>query len=140
MYFPGEDAAIWKLLWYFLSITIPSLIAYAFGSAKAFKELKQKAYAEIMPLLIRGTFKPGSDDEASFNRALTVVSLYGDRMLVGSVYRLVGILHDSSRGDATKTIQEILAQMRSDTQPWPQFRRRMRADEFEQLYTRFLGT
>ena len=138
MYLPGEDAAIWRMFWYLLSIAIPSAIAYAFGSAKAFKELKQKAYAEVMPPLVRGVFRPGSDDEVSFNRALTVVSLYGDRRLVSSVFRLVGILHDPSRGDAVRAIQEILAQMRSDTQPWPKFGGRMKADEFEQLYTRFL--
>ncbi len=50
---------------------LSAIVGYLFGAAKFFREQKQKAYAEILPPIVKMAFDSRSSSETEFSRALT---------------------------------------------------------------------
>ena len=130
-----------QILLIIISTVIGGLIGYFVGIARAFREEKQKAYGEILPTIIRVAYNANRKDEEEFGKALGKLWLYGSKKVAVKMDIAVSILHDSTRGDKTKALQEAVAEMRKDIQvmPW----QRLRPEDVKHLYSRlgrWIGT
>lgn len=93
---------------------------YFVGVAKTFREEKQKAYEEILPVVLKVAYNPEQKDEEGFGKALSKLWLYGSKEVANKMDEAVSILHDPKRGNITEALQEAVAEMRRDIQilPW----------------------
>jgi hypothetical protein len=106
----------------FLFIIISALIGYLFGSAKSFREEKQKAYGELLSPILKVAYNHdnGNRDENDFNKALTKLWLYGSKKVTYKMEQALSILHHPGKeADITKCFQEAVVEMRDDIQIWP---------------------
>ncbi len=121
-----------------LFILVSGLAGYVVGTAKAFREEKQRVYGEIIPPILKMAYHPEtSEDEKEFSKALSKLWLYGSKDAARKMNRAVSILHDPQKGDITKAFQEAIAEMRKDIQllPW----KKLDASEVNHFYTRIIG-
>jgi len=123
-----------NILGQMLFIVIGGFVGYLLGIAKTFREQKQKAYEEILPIILKVAYHPEKKDEEKFGKALSKLWLYGNKKVASKMKRAVSILHDPTRGNITKALQETVAEMRKDLQvlPW----QKIKPEEVKQLYSR----
>jgi hypothetical protein len=122
-----------QILFISMSAVLGGMIGYFVGIAKAFREQKQKAYEEILPVIIRVAYNAETKDEEEFGRALSKLWLYGSKKVTSKMDTAVAILHDPTRGDKTKALQEAVAVMRQDVQilPW----QKVEPEDVKHLYS-----
>ena len=94
------------------------IVGYVIGTMKSFREAKQKAYGELLPPIIKTAYNPQGDDEKEFNAAINKLWLYGSKSVALKMEHALKIMHDPSKGDVTKALQEAVVEMRKDIQLW----------------------
>jgi hypothetical protein len=95
------------------------LIGYFVGVCKAFREAKQKAYKEILPLILKFAFRSRQMSEGEYCEALCMLWFYGNKEVTKTMDNAFWIAHDSSRGDMITSLQEVIVEMRKDIQVFP---------------------
>lgn len=121
-----------------LSIILTGLIGYAVGSAKSFREAKQKAYVELLPPILKVGYRqsdikdPQVEDE--FNKALSLLWLYASKKVARKMDYAVSIIIKPERGNFTLAIQQVITEMRKDLQI--SCFQRLRAIELKHFYTK----
>lgn len=114
-------------------IIIAALVGYFFASFRSYREQKQKAYAEIVPPIVRVVYSPQPADEEAFNRALMKLWLYANKDVAKKMDSVVSRILKGERGKAvTKLLQEAIVAMRSDIQFWRA--QRLDPEEVQHLY------
>jgi len=93
---------------------LTGIIGYVVGTAKTFREEKQKAYGEILPPILKAAYNPESLDEKEFNKALCKLWLYGSKNVTRTMEHALEILHNPSKGNITRALQETIVAMRKD--------------------------
>lgn len=112
--------------------TITGYIGYFFGSAKFFREQKQKAYIELLPPIIKMAYNREKSDESEYNKALLKLWLYGNAKVARKMDKAVSLINHPENGDITKTLQEAIVEMRTDIQLYCW--QRLKASEVRHLY------
>ncbi len=119
-----------------VGIVLSAFVGYFFGVAKSFREQKQKAYAEILPPIVKMVFDTQSSNETEFSQALTKLWLYASKEVALKVDKVVYILHHPNEGNVQSALREAIVAMRTDIQlfPW----QKLRPDDVEHLYTKIV--
>lgn len=121
-----------------LSILFSALVGYLIGTVKSFRDEKQKAYGELLPLIVKMAYKPSPDDEKDFNKALNKLWLYANKEVAFKVDKVASILVDPTRGNKVEAIQQAIVAMRKDIHhKWPFSK--IKPDEVKHLYMRIGG-
>jgi len=117
-------------------IIFSGIVGYVVGALKSFREAKQKAYEEILPPILQMAYNPSKADEGEFGKALCKLWLYANKKIAKKMDNALYILHDRSRGDLPKTLQEVVADMRKDIQvmPW----QKVKPEDVHHLYTQIV--
>lgn len=118
---------------------VTGAIGYFVGSAKSFREAKQKAYSELLAPILKIGYgysdlrNPENEDE--FSKALALLWLYGNKKVAMKMDFAVSIIIDQSRGSFTEAMQQVITEMRKDLQllPWQS----LKPEELKHLYARF---
>jgi hypothetical protein len=123
-----------QILFIIISAALGGLCGYIVGVAKTFREEKQRAYEEILPVVLKVAYNPEKKDEEDFGKALSKLWLYGSKEVTNKMDEAVSILHDPKRGNITEALQEAVAEMRRDIQilPW----QKIDPKEVRHLYSR----
>ena len=119
-----------------LPIVLSGIVGYLFGAAKSFREHKHRAYAELLPPIIRMAYDPKSSNEAEFSQALMKLWLYGSKSVARKMDNAVSLFHHPDRGNAMRAFQEAVVEMRSDIQFWPW--QRLKPEDVRHLYTKIV--
>ena len=127
------SSQIGNVIGFALPVLFSALVGYWAGTAKSFREQKQKAYAEILPPIIKMAYDPQPSDATEFSRALMKLWLYGSKKVTREMECAVSILHHPERGSVTKAFQEAIVEMRADIQFWPW--QKIKPEEVNHLYT-----
>ncbi len=116
-------------------IALLALLGFFFGAIKFFREEKQKAYRELLPPIIRWSFRPTEGLEKEFNEATCKLLLYGNKDVAKKLDPVLSIMIKPSRGDLIKAYQELIAAMREDIQilPW----QRLKPEKIKHFYSFF---
>lgn len=99
-----------------LPIFFSAFAGYFLGAAKIFREQKLKAYEEILPPLIKVAFDPDISDQSDFNKALLLFWLFANRKVALKMDQALAKLVRKERDDASRELQEVIAEMRADIQ------------------------
>ena len=116
---------------------LTALAGFVFGRAKTFFEGKQRAYEEIIPIILKTAYDYESKDEEAFNKALAKIWLFGSREAAIKMDHAVSIMIKPSRGNITSALQEAVAEMRKDIQSFFfsfSFRQTLSPEEVKHLY------
>lgn len=118
----------------FIYIIVSAFIGYLFGSARSFRDEKQKAYSELLPPILKMAYDPDVKDEAEFSKGLCKLWLYGSRAVTQKVEEALSILHNPEKGNATEFFQKAIVAMRDDIQilPW----QKIKPKDVNHLYTK----
>ena len=123
----------------FLIVFFTALVSYAFGRAKTFLEAKQRAYDEILPIILKTAYTGASEDQEELNKAVAKLWLYGNKKVAMKMDRVLSIMVDPKRGDRTRALQEAIVEMRNDIQfffIW----QRLEPEEVKHIYMRIVST
>lgn len=113
---------------------VTALAGYYAGRFKTFREGKQKAYEEIIPIVLKVAYHREAEDEREFNKALARLWLYGSRSVALKMDYAISIMIKGSRGNITTALQEAVVEMRKDIQlPYV---RRVKTQEVKHIYSR----
>lgn len=133
-----EDGLLWKIVLIAVSVLLTGVIGYFVGTIKYYREEKHKAYGEMIPPILKLAYHPeDSKDEQEYSKALIKLWLYGSKKVALKMEEALKIMHDSSRGNVTKALQDVVAAARRDIQLWPW--QRLKPEEINHLYTRIAG-
>lgn len=116
---------------------VTAFAGYVVGRIKAFLEGKQRAYDEILPIILRAAYDRTVEDEKALNKAVAKLWLYGNREVAIKIDEALSKMVKPSRGDITKVLQEAIVAMRNDIQAFSYFQR-VKAEEVKHLYTRIV--
>ncbi|OGP73162.1 MAG: hypothetical protein A2V86_14780 [Deltaproteobacteria bacterium RBG_16_49_23] len=123
----------------FLVVFFTALVSYAFGRAKTFLEAKQRAYVEILPIILKVAYTGKTEDQEEFNKAVAKLWIYGNRKVAKKADRVLSILVKPTRGDLTRALQEVIVEMRKDVQfifIW----QRLKPEEVNHIFMRITAT
>lgn len=126
-------------IWELFLIILSGIIGYVVGTLKSFREAKQKAYGDIIPPILKMTYNPqGVEDEKEYSSALSKLWLYGSKKVTEKMEKALGIMHNPSTGDVTKSLQETVVEMRKDIQifSW----QKINPEDVGHLYTKIAGS
>ncbi len=130
------------------TVIIAAMLAYAVGRAISFREAKQKAYAELLPPILKLAYRKVWKGDAELDerrrhetelcKALIKLWLYGSKNVAKAMDHAVYILQDRNERNKTphnitKALQNAIAKMRADIQilPW----QKLKPEEIEHIYT-----
>lgn len=118
-----------------VSIFLTGLIGYAVGSAKSFREAKQKAYTELLPPIIKMVYHvENQNDMKEFNTALIKLWLYADKEVAKKMEEVLKIIHGNGDSDErTHKLQEVIILMRDDIQFSPC--QNLTSEDINHIYT-----
>ena len=125
-------------IWGIFLIILSGIIGYVVGTVKSFREAKQKAYGDIIPPILKMTYNPQDvADEKEYSSALSKLWLYGSKKVTKKMEKALGIMHNPSTGDVTKSLQEAVVEMRKDIQifSW----QKINPEDVGHLYTGIAG-
>ena len=127
-----------NVLWSIVLIVLSGITGYFVGAIKSFREEKQKAYGEIIPPILKMAYNPQDiKDEQDYSKALTKLWLYGSKGVAQKMEAALKIMHDHSKGNVTKALQEAVVEMRKDIQLWPW--QKLKPEDVNHLYTRIIA-
>ena len=133
-----SDKSQENVLWSIVLIVLSGIIGYFVGAIKSFREEKQKAYGEIIPPILKMAYNPQDiKDEQDYSKALSKLWLYGSKGVAQKMESALKIMHDPSKGNVTKALQEAVVEMRKDIQLWPW--QKLKQEDVNHLYTRIIG-
>jgi len=124
--------------WSLIVIILSGIIGYVVGTMKAFREEKQKAYGDIIPPILKMAYNPQDVvDEKEYSKALAKLWLYGSKKVTRKMEDALAVVHNRSKGDVTKALQEAVVEMRRDIQlfSW----QNLKPEDVGHLYTRITG-
>jgi hypothetical protein len=132
----GNEIA--NISWNLFFIILSGVIGYIIGAIKSFREEKQKAYGEIIPPILKMAYNPqDSIDEKEYAKALSKLWLYGSKKVTSKMEMALKLMHDHSKGNVTRALQEAVAEMRKDIQLFSF--QKLRPEDVNHLYTRIAG-
>jgi hypothetical protein len=101
-----------------VSIFLTGFLGYIIGSAKSFREAKQKAYTELLPPIIKMVYQPeNQNDIKEFNTALIKLWLYASSDVAKEMEEVLKIIHGHGQlKERTAKLQEVIMRMREDIQ------------------------
>jgi hypothetical protein len=137
---PGdpEDDLFWKIVLIAVSVVLTGVIGYFIGTIKFFREEKHKAYGEMIPPILKMAYHPqDAKDEQEYSKALIKLWLYGSKKVALKMEEALKIMHDPTKGNVTKALQDVVAAARKDIQLWPW--QRLKPEDINHLYTRIAG-
>lgn len=114
------------------TILITGLIGYAAGVSRTFREEKQKIYSEVLPPILSAAYGGSNHSEETLNKAISRLLLYGNKKVAIKLEGVSRILADSSRGNITDAIQNMMSEMRKDIQVW--FWQKLTPQDFNHIY------
>jgi len=123
----------------FFVVFFTALVSYAFGRAKTFLEAKQRAYDEILPIILMVAYTEATGDQEELNKAVAKLWLYGNKKVAKKADRVLSIMVKPERGDRTRALQEVIVEMRNDIQfffVW----QRLKPEEVNHLYMQIVST
>ena len=127
-----------NISWDIFFIVLSGIIGYVVGAVKSFREEKQKAYADIIPPILKMAYNPQDTiDEKEYRKALTKLWLYGSKNVTRKMEKALAIMHDHSKGDVTRALQEAVIEMRKDIHVFSH--QYLRPEDVNHLYTRIAG-
>ena len=137
--FAGEaEKGIESISWNLFFIVLSGVLGYIVGAIKSFREEKQKAYGEIIPPILKMAYNPQDTvDEKEYSKALSKLWLHGSKRVTEKMETALEIMHNPSKGDVTRALQEAVIEMRNDIQL--SSLQRLRPDAVNHLYTRIAG-
>lgn len=137
--FAGEaEKGIESISWNLFFIVLSGVLGYIVGAIKSFREEKQKAYGEIIPPILKMAYNPqDAVDEKEYSKALSKLWLYGSKRVTRKMETALKIMHNSSKGDVTRALQEAVVEMRNDIQLFSL--QRLKPEDVNHLYTRIAG-
>lgn len=116
-------------------VILSAILGYLFARFRAFREEKQRAYSELLPIIVRMLYDPKPTIETDFSRSLMKLWLYANNRVAVKLDHAVGLFHKpEKRGEVTKALQEAIVEMRRDIQIWPW--QRLKPDDVRHLYTK----
>lgn len=108
-----------EFLWKIILPILTALLGYVVGTLKSFKEAKYRAYEELLPPIVKFTYRrENTEDEKEFSRALCKVWLFANKRVTNKIENLCKIIHKDITGDETSALQEAINEMRNDIQLW----------------------
>jgi hypothetical protein len=136
--FADIGKGIENISWNLFFIILSGVVGYVVGAIKSFREEKQKAYGEIIAPILKMAYNPqDSIDEKEYSKALSKLWLYGSKGVTRKMEAALEIMHDHSKGDVTRALQEAVAEMRKDIQLSPF--QKLKPHDVNHLYTKIAG-
>jgi hypothetical protein len=118
-------------------VILSAILGYLFAKFRAFREEKQKAYSELLPIIVTMLYDPQSAIESEFSRSLMKLWLYANKRVAKKLDHAIGLFHKpDKRNEVTKALQEAIVEMRKDIQIWPW--QRLKPDDVRHLYTKIV--
>jgi hypothetical protein len=118
-------------------VILSAILGYIFAKFKSFREEKQKAYSELLPIIVKMLYDPQPTIESEFSRSLMKLWLYANKRVAKKLDNAIGLFHKQDRRDeVTKALQEAIVEMRRDIQIWPW--QRLKPDDVRHLYTKIV--
>jgi hypothetical protein len=119
-----------------VTIIISGILGFYFGKFKEFRESKQRIYSSILPDIIELCYKPENNKEEKYNSAVILSWIYSNKKVAKQLDKIASILINPERGEITKEVQNLIIEIRKDTQPFPW--QRLKVSEVKHIYTRFI--
>ena len=66
-------------------ILLSAILGYLFATFKTFREEKQKAYSELLPIIVKMLYDPQPSIESEFSKSLMKLWLYGNKDVVKKI-------------------------------------------------------
>lgn len=133
----GKDFG--SISWNLFFVVLSGVIGYIVGAVKSFREEKQKAYGEIIAPILKMAYHPEDMiDEKEYSKALSKLWLYGSKKVTRKMEKALEVMHDHSKGDVTRALQEAVVEMRKDIQLFSL--QSLKPEEVNHLYTRIGGS
>lgn len=127
-----------KILWEIVLPILTALLGYVAGTLKSFKEAKYRAYEELLPPIVKFTYRrENTEDEKEFSRALCKVWLFANKKVTDKIENVCKIIHEDIQGNVTSALQEAINEMRNDIQLWT--KERLEPKDINHIYTIIAG-
>lgn len=107
------------------------IVGFILGNIKFHREEKYKAYREFLSPIVRFVFK--RDNEDTYNEAQQKLWVFASKKVAKKMDVVASRVIKPKRGDVIKALQEMIAEMRNDVQPWSF--NRLKPPEIAHIYT-----
>jgi len=110
---------------------ITGIVGFVLGNIKFHREEKYRAYREFLSPIVRFAFK--KDNEDAYNEAQQKLWVFASRRVAKKMDDVASRVIKPERGDVIEALQEMIAEMRNDIQPWSFSR--LKPPEIVHIYT-----
>ena len=107
------------------------VVGFILGNIKFHREEKYKAYREFLSPIVRFVFE--RDNQDAYNEAQQKLWVFASRKVAIKMDIVASRVIKSKRGNPVKALQEMIAEMRNDIQPWSFCR--IKPPEIAHIYT-----
>jgi hypothetical protein len=111
------------------------IVGFILGNLKFHREEKYKAYREFLSPIVRFVFE--RDNQDAYNEAQQKLWVFASRKVAKKMNIVASRVIDPERGDRIEALQDMIAAMRNDIQPWSFCR--IKAPEIDHIYTSVEG-
>jgi hypothetical protein len=110
---------------------ITGIIGFVLGNLKFHREEKYKAYRDFLSPIVRFVFE--KDNKDADNEAQQKLLVFASKKVAKKMDIVASRVVSSERGDVVTALQEMIAEMRKDIQPWSYSR--IKPPEIGHIYT-----
>ena len=110
---------------------ITGIVGFILGNLKFHREEKYKAYREFLYPIVRFVFE--GDNQNAYNEAQQKLWVFASKKVAKKMDIVTSRLIQPKRGNPIEALQEMMAEMRNDIQPWSLSR--IKPPEIAHIYT-----
>jgi hypothetical protein len=92
------------------------IVGFILGNLKFHREEKYKAYREFFTPIVRFVFE--RDNQNAYNEAQQKLWVFASRKVAMKMDIVASRVIKPERGNPVEALQEMIAEMRNDIQPW----------------------
>jgi len=111
---------------------VTGIVGFILGNLKFHREEKYKAYREFLSPIVRFVFE--RDNQDAYNEAQQKLWVFASRKVARKMNIVASrVINPEERGDPIEALQDMIAEMRNDIQPWSFCR--IKPPEIAHIYT-----
>ena len=110
---------------------VTGIVGFILGNLKFHREEKYKAYRDFLSPIVRFVFE--RDNQDAYNEAQQKLWVFASRKVAKKMDIVASRVIKPERGNPTEALQEMIAEMRNDIQPWSFCR--IKPPEIAHIYT-----
>ena len=110
---------------------VTGIVGFILGNLKFHREEKYKAYRDFLSPIVRFVFE--RDNQDAYNEAQQKLWVFASRKVAKKMDIVASRVIKPERGNPIEALQEMIAEMRNDIQPWSFCR--IKPPEIAHIYT-----